>query len=67
MKRIFTIILIGLGMIFFLIIAAKFLSDEDDWIYRDNIWIKHGNPSSPAPNKPYSSPKTQQVGIFSQV
>jgi len=32
-----------------LIFGFRFLSPEDTWICRNNQWIRHGNPTAPAP------------------
>lgn len=50
------ILLIILGVLFIgaiLIFAFRFIigGDEDTWICADNQWVKHGNPSSPPPEK----------------
>ncbi|MCX6701776.1 MAG: hypothetical protein NTX96_01090 [Candidatus Zambryskibacteria bacterium] len=45
MKKIFIIIII----LILLILCVRFLSGEDDWICVGGQWVKHGNPSAPAP------------------
>ncbi len=48
-KFLFTVAVI----IFFLILSVfsiRALSGEDDWMCQDGEWVKHGNPSFPAPN-----------------
>jgi hypothetical protein len=40
------IILLVIAGIFFLL---KLFSSEDDWMCRDGVWIKHGNPSASIP------------------
>jgi len=37
------IILIGI------VLAIRFSSDEDTWLCKDGVWVKHGNPSSEKP------------------
>jgi hypothetical protein len=39
------IILVLLGII----IGARVISGEDDWICQNGEWIKHGNPDAPKP------------------
>lgn len=45
MKKIIFFALFLLAAIFFL----RFLTPEDTWIKVNNLWVRHGNPSSPAP------------------
>lgn len=45
-KKNFILILL---VILVAIISVRLLSNEDDWICRNGQWIKHGNPSAPAP------------------
>jgi len=47
MKKFFITLIIGIA---FLIIGMRFMSGEDNWICQNGQWIKHGNPSSPAPS-----------------
>jgi uncharacterized membrane protein len=46
---IFLAVMIGLMVIIFNI---RLFSGEDDWICREGVWVKHGNPSAPAPTAP---------------
>ncbi|MDP3052980.1 MAG: hypothetical protein Q8N22_03490, partial [bacterium] len=68
-------VFISVILIFLAIAAAmvlvKTLSNEDDWICSNGQWIKHGNPSAPAPTracgeaKQAISPKeTSKVKIY---
>lgn len=50
MQKNYSVIAIFFILIVFGAIAGvKFFSDEDVWICENDAWIKHGNPSSPAP------------------
>lgn len=46
---IFLAIIIGLIVI---IINIRFFSGEDDWLCQNGTWVKHGQPSAPAPTTP---------------
>ncbi|MCJ7827948.1 hypothetical protein MUP65_02270 [Patescibacteria group bacterium] len=41
-----------LALVFILILVLRFGlgGDEDDWLCVDGQWVKHGNPSRPAPD-----------------
>jgi len=48
-KKVYTVI----GIIIILAVAflgLRLLSGEDDWMCRNGQWVKHGNPSFPAPS-----------------
>jgi hypothetical protein len=49
-KKIFYSILL-LAVFLAAIVLVKGLSNEDDWICQNGVWIKHGNPSAPQPTK----------------
>ena len=34
------------------VVSARLLSGEDDWICQNGAWVKHGQPSFPAPTVP---------------
>jgi hypothetical protein len=42
-------ILIGLAIVFIAIIALRFFTPEDTWLCQKGEWVKHGQPSNPAP------------------
>jgi uncharacterized membrane protein len=50
-KTLLTFIFIIIGTIV-IIFNLRLFSGEDDWICKNGQWIKHGNPSFPAPNLP---------------
>lgn len=39
-----------LAVIILLVLSVRLASGEDDWICKDGQWVKHGQPSSPAPS-----------------
>jgi uncharacterized membrane protein len=39
-------------IIVFIVAGLRIFSGEDDWICRDGSWVRHGNPSFPAPQIP---------------
>ncbi|MDD5109866.1 MAG: DUF2178 domain-containing protein [Patescibacteria group bacterium] len=43
-----------IGLVIATIIGMRLLSGEDDWLCQNGAWVKHGNPSSPAPTVPCS-------------
>ncbi len=45
MKRFFIII----AIIILFVLSVRLLSGEDDWVCDNGQWVKHGNPSVPAP------------------
>ncbi len=56
-KKVFiSVILIFLAIVAVMILV-KALSNEDDWICSNGQWIKHGNPSAPAPTRPCGEAK----------
>ena len=42
-------VVVVLLLIVCIIFAIKSMSGEDSWICKEGQWVKHGNPSSPAP------------------
>ena len=48
-KKIFILIILIFLVILAAAISVKLLSNEDDWICQNGQWVKHGNPSAPAP------------------
>ncbi|MFH0853249.1 MAG: hypothetical protein V1853_02480 [bacterium] len=42
----------ALILLFFIIVMGRIFSNEDTWICDDNIWVKHGNPTSSQPAEP---------------
>jgi hypothetical protein len=40
---------LGIGALILLVLGIRFSSSEDTWICTNDVWTKHGNPSSPAP------------------
>lgn len=53
-------ILAGLA-VFFIAIRFLFGSPEDTWICEEGEWVKHGNPSAPAPIQPCGDDKDEPV------
>jgi uncharacterized membrane protein len=47
-KTIYSILFIILALIF-AFISVRFFSGEDNWMCQNGEWVKHGNPSFPAP------------------
>jgi uncharacterized membrane protein len=43
---------IGLFLIIAVIFSIRLASGEDDWICESGKWVRHGNPSFPAPTSP---------------
>jgi len=52
MKKIALIILASIAVIVMAIIAIRLQTPEDTWLCQNGTWVKHGNPSAPAPVKP---------------
>lgn len=48
-KKTWYSIVVLIGFILLAIASVRLFSGEDDWICRDGQWVKHGNPSFPAP------------------
>ncbi len=47
-----SILLVAMGILAFVavaIVAARVLTPEDTWLCDNGAWVKHGNPSDPAP------------------
>ena len=57
-RHVFRISATVLLVILLSIVALRFSSPEDTWICVNNAWVKHGNPSAPAP--------TSGCGILTQ-
>lgn len=47
-KKTFLAFIIVLG-IFIAVFTVRFFSGEDNWLCQNGEWVKHGNPSFPAP------------------
>jgi hypothetical protein len=62
MKKMF-LILIGFITVVILILIVRFVlgGPEDNWICQKGIWVKHGNPSTPAPTTPCGTPVPQNI------
>ena len=44
-------VLLGiLGIVLVILVVARVLSPEDNWICQNGEWVKHGNPSGPMPS-----------------
>ncbi len=58
-KTILTIlmVIVAVGVV---ILGARFLSGEDDWICDDGQWVKHGNPSAAKPTEGCGTPSVNQ-------
>jgi uncharacterized membrane protein len=48
-KRFFYLSLIAILIATIFLVGMRFLSGEDNWICKNGEWVKHGNPSYPAP------------------
>lgn len=49
-RKLVLILLISLAVVALaLTVRFVFGGNEDTWIKVNNVWVKHGNPSSPAP------------------
>jgi hypothetical protein len=48
---IIAVILLGLMMLVFGVLALRILTPEDTWLCENGKWIKHGVPSAPMPTK----------------
>ena len=51
MKKFFIIVILIFVVVSAAVVLIKGLSNEDDWICQDGVWVKHGNPSAPQPNQ----------------
>lgn len=51
-KRGVLIIIIILAVIIITIFAIRMFSQEDDWVCKDGVWTKHGQPSATQPDSP---------------
>lgn len=50
-KKIFLLVVIG-ALIVAALTVLRFSAPEDTWICQGDLWVKHGNPSVPMPDKP---------------
>lgn len=51
-KRLFFLVTIVIVLLVALVAGIRLLSGEDDWICTNGEWVRHGNPSFPAPSVP---------------
>lgn len=51
MQKIFFTVVVILVLFFIIFFGLRLLSPEDAWICQNDTWIKHGQPSNPAPSK----------------
>jgi hypothetical protein len=54
MKSKISVIFIFLFLVLLIVFILRFIvgGDEDTWICDKGVWVKHGNPSAPMPEKP---------------
>lgn len=50
MRKVFLILIIILAVLT-AILFIRLWTPEDDWICQGGQWVKHGNPSAPAPTR----------------
>jgi len=50
-KKAVTIIIVII-FVLAVFVGLRLLSGEDDWLCQDGQWVKHGQPSAPAPTFP---------------
>ncbi len=50
-KRFIFTVIVAIVFFFLAIITLRVFSGEDDWMCQGGEWVKHGNPSFPAPEK----------------
>ena len=46
------LIIILLAIIVSTVFVVRMFSQEDDWICKDGVWVKHGEPSASQPDSP---------------
>lgn len=51
-KKFIFMTLAGLLLLALAVFGVRLFSGEDDWLCKDGQWIKHGQPSRPAPTEP---------------
>jgi len=51
-KKLFYIFFMLIVFAALALVSARLLSGEDDWICQNGAWVKHGQPSFPAPTVP---------------
>jgi len=49
MKKYYLIIIFIVLVLLGVVIGARVISGEDDWICQNGEWTKHGNPAAPKP------------------